>query len=76
MDLFAGETDIFDGGRLNVSVWNITRLPCAGDLAPLLRRVVLIRETMLGGLVEHERDGGKGERCNGHFAERRGVPLS
>jgi hypothetical protein len=47
VDLFRGEADVLDRGRLNVPGRNITLLPLAGDFAPFLRRIAFVGAAFL-----------------------------
>ena len=47
MNVFARQSDV-GGGWLIVLVWNIYRLADRGDLAPRLRRIILIGDTAVG----------------------------
>ena len=51
VDLFRGEADVLDRGRLNVPGRNITLLPLAGDFAPFLRRVVFVGAAFLSSTL-------------------------
>lgn len=52
MDFLAGEADVGDGGGIvlleNISMLIVSAAACGFNIAPLLRRVVLIGEAALG----------------------------
>ena len=52
VDLLAREAEVPDGRGGSVPVWNTARIAALrGDLAPLLRHIVLVRELALGRLA-------------------------
>ncbi|TGD93718.1 hypothetical protein [Methylobacterium nonmethylotrophicum] len=78
MDLLAGQAKVCDGCRQSVPVRNAFRTAALGtsDLAPLLRRVVLVGEPALGERLDLDGIGGLLAAAEDGSGARRAVVLA